>query len=127
VQAPAPPPDTVAPVLSAVRLEPRRIRRARQATISAARSARLSFRLSEPARVTLTYARRTCRSGACRFVAARSRPVVQAGAGLTERRITGRLGRSRLALGTHRITLRPVDAAGNRGRARHVTLRVVRR
>lgn len=124
---PPPPPDARAPVITDVSVFPRRWRRGiRLPRFSARVGTRIRWRLDEAARVTLTFQRK--RGG--RFV--RVRPSLtrrNAQAGLNTLRFQGRLNRrKRLALGTYRVVIGAVDAAGNRATSkRSRTFRIVRR
>jgi hypothetical protein len=116
--APAPPPavapDRTAPVISALKLVPRRFRR----------RATFRFSLSEAANVRVTISRRS--RGRARY--RRLGGFEQAGqAGPNRRRFRGRLRGRRLGPGTFRAGLRAVDAAGNRSRVSRITFRIVRR
>jgi Tol biopolymer transport system component len=104
----------------------------------------ISFRLSEPAKVKLTFARTTSgRKVGGRCVVPRpsnrSRPrctrllaagqlSVNARAGVTRIRFQGRLSRTRgLAVGTYLLTVGATDAAGTRSRARTASFTIVTR
>ncbi len=121
------PPDTRDPVITDVSVFPRRWRRGiRLPKFSARVGTRIRWRLDEPARVTLTFQRK--RGG--RFV--RVRPSLtrrNAKAGLNTLRFQGRLNRrKRLPLGTYRVVIGAVDAAGNRATSkRSRTFRIVAR
>jgi hypothetical protein len=109
--------DRRAPVISRVRLRPRTL-------THRARSARLSFRLSERARVRVVLQRRCTKR-----CARRSRSIarsIRARRGINRIRVPRALHRRRLARGRYVLTLRAVDAGGNRSRARRVRLRVRR-
>jgi hypothetical protein len=86
----------------------------------------ISFRLSEAARVSVRIERRLKnRRGKRRYRRAgtftrRSR------AGANRIRFSGRIGRRKLKPGSYRLTLTPTDAAGNRGKPRRLSFRVVR-
>ena len=125
--------DTVKPVLRGVALAAARVRRGGAIVVR--------FRASEPGRLTVTLdrlvpGRKAAKRGApCRPGAKRGRrctatvrvrtlrPSVRAGAG-TLRIAVPRRGKSTLPLGRYRLTLTPVDAAGNRGKARVVGVTV---
>lgn len=132
--APAPAPDLTDPRVTRLRVLARRFHFAsRLARISRAPvGTRISFRLSEPARVRLTFQRagagrrvgRRCRRATSRL---RSRPPCrryvrvrgalerQAKAGPNRLRFYGRLDRRRrLRPGLHRLALVATDTAGNR-------------
>jgi hypothetical protein len=97
--------DHVAPVLSGLTLSPKRF--------TARRSSRVTYRLSEAARLTLVVQRATRRKGRTVFVRyARAERSAAAGANrLTLRR---RVGSRRLVAGRYRITLVARDSAANR-------------
>ena len=140
--------DATASDISDVTVSPLRWRRGPGLPrFSASTGTRISWRLSEAARVTLTFqrarpgrrvrgrcvrptranrARRRC----TRFVSVRpslTRPNAQAG--LNTLRFQGRLSRrKRLPLGTYRVIVGAVDAAGNRSISeRSRTFRIVAR
>ncbi len=105
--------DTARPVLSRVRLSRRSIRARRGRTT-------LSFRSSERARLSIRFDR--VRRGRRARRAASLTKRIRAGRGRI--RISSRIGRKRLARGSYRLTLVARDAAGNRSRAKRLTLRV---
>ena len=115
-QAPAavPPAATTAPVLRGVRLSRRTLRCAKRC-----RPVTLRFRLVAPGAVTATAARRSCRSGRCKF-----RPVARRRAKLGAGRHVWRLGPrifgARAVAGRWRVTLRTSAAS------RRVAFRVTR-
>jgi hypothetical protein len=115
--APVPPgiaPDRTAPLISRLRLVPRRFRR----------WATFRFSLSEAAMVRVTISRRS--RGRNRY--RRLGRFEQTGkAGSNHRRFRGRLRGSRLGPGVFRAGLRAVDAAGNRSRVSRITFKIVRR
>lgn len=99
--------DVVAPVISGLRVAPRRLRLGPALARLVARGGQIRFRLSEPARVTLRFdsARSGWRGGVLR---------VSARAGLNTVRFAGRLSRRRsLRPGAYRLTVLAKDAAGN--------------
>ena len=150
----APPPPATAPPNAApaitrlkvakrirrTRAHPRRTKRRKSTTIS--------FRLSEPATVTLSFARqragraarrkgrRTCvrptrrnrRARRCRrYVPAKGTVRIAGQAGTNRIVFHGRLSKRRsLRRGTYRLTLRARDAAGAQSRRRHARFRLVR-
>ena len=140
-------PDVTAASITNVSVFPRRWRRGRALPRFSARvGTRIRWRLSEPARVTLTFQRarpgrrvgRLClpptRSlGAnprcTRFTRAGRLTRPNAKAGLNTLRFQGRLTRrKRLALGVYRVLIGAVDAAGNRSKSRRSrTFRIVAR
>jgi hypothetical protein len=141
--------DTAVPVITGVRVSRRRWRRGPglPAEVSARVGTRISWRLSEAARTTLTFQRarpgrrvggrcrpatraRRARPRCRRFV--RVRPALRrpdATAGLNTIRFQGRLTRrKRLGLGTYRVLVGATDAAGNVARRRTSrTFRIVAR
>ena len=141
--------DTAAPVITRVRVSRRRWRRGPglPAEVSARVGTRISWRLSEAARTTLTFQRarpgrrvggrcrpatraRRARPRCKRFV--RVRPALRvpnADTGSNAIRFQGRLTRrKRLGLGTYRVLVGATDAAGNRARRRTSrTFRIVAR
>jgi len=143
--------DTTAPVITKVSLTRKRFRRSAKATaISAARRRRakagttLRFTLSEAARVTVAFQRKTagrrvrgkCRKATpgrrrlkrcTRYVAAGRITRASLPAGANRIALSGRLGRKRMKLGPYRLTLRALDAAGNRSAPKRLTFRLVRR
>ena len=116
-------------------------------SFSARKGTRIQWRLSEAARVTLTFQRarpgrrvrgrcvrptraRRARPRCTRFVSVRpSLTRANAAAGLNTLRFQGRLSpRKRLPLGTYRVVVGAVDAAGNRSAPeRSRTFRIVAR
>jgi hypothetical protein len=125
--------DTVAPVIT--RLSARATKRKRGGTVS--------FTLSEPASVTITISRgargrrvgTTCRKPtranrgrkACtRFVRV-GNFTKTAVAGANRKAFGGRLARLKLKPGSHRVSARAIDAAGNRSKTRTAGFRVTRR
>jgi hypothetical protein len=111
--------DRRAPAITRLRLRPRTLTRR-------ARSARLSFRLSERASVRLTLKRRC---GHARRCARRARVIartVRARRGANRLRIPRALRRRHLAPGRYVLVVRATDAAGHRSRARRLALRVRR-
>jgi acid phosphatase type 7 len=108
-----PPPagDHVAPVISSVRVRPRRF----------AKHAALRYKLSEPARVRIGVARRRGkhyrRVGTLR---------VSGSAGANKRRLSRAIGRHRLHRGRYMVRLVARDAAGNYSYPRKVRFRIVR-
>jgi hypothetical protein len=114
-------PDRVAPAFRKLKLSPARFRRGKLTTIS--------FRLSEPARVVLTFERKLAgrrshghcvkprkgaRTNCMRYVRVGGGLTMQGKAGANAVGFRGRLSRKRLlALGSYRLTLLAKDAAGN--------------
>jgi len=140
--------DRTAPVLSAFSATPRTFAVNRRGTPEVAvkaakRGTRLSWRLSEPARIVFELARKssgrkvgrrcvkptranTRRKRCTRYVLA-GRFAVSAAAGAGRRAFSGRIGKRALAPGTYRVTAVARDAAGNVSRPQAISLRVVRR
>jgi hypothetical protein len=110
--------DTTAPRLTGFKVSPKTLRRGGRAT-------KLSFTLSEPAKVRIGFAKaKPGRRG--RSVAAGSL-TLQGRKGAQKVAFTGRLSKQRtLALGSYTLTATPTDGAGNRGASRTAKLRVVR-
>jgi CSLREA domain-containing protein len=140
--------DTVAPVVSALRLSSRifRVRRPRPRAHRAARGTQIVFHVSEPSRVTFAFERSAAgrrRSGRCEMPARRNRGGRRCqrwiDAGLFVRqvpegsqairfdgkvRLRGRL--VALAPSSYRVRLEARDSAGNRSRPAYATARVIR-
>jgi hypothetical protein len=112
----------LAPVLSRLRITPKRLR--------AGRRPRVSFALSEPASVTITVAKRVSASRRRARLAKRRRRLVplsgaqsvEAGAGSGSVRLAPRLRR-----GSYAVTAIATDAGGNRSAPVTASLRVVAR
>lgn len=140
-----PPPaarDTIAPVLSRLRVSPRRFAVRRPARTAARRGARIRWRLSEPARVTFRVDRvrpgfrrgRRCAvhpppSGHVRRCArfARVGSFARVGqTGTTAVRFNGFIRRRALRPGPYRLTAIARDAVRNRAKAKRVRFTVVR-
>jgi Tol biopolymer transport system component len=139
-----PPPDTIAPVISRLRMTHTRFAVARGRTPRIARVPRgtaFLFRLSENASTRITLQRelpgrlkgRRCvkpRPGLRRKCTRRTRAGTlvrtKTKAGANRVRFTGRVGRKALRPGRYRATLVATDAAGNRSAPRRVKFRVVR-
>ena len=135
--------DTTRPRLTDLRARPRRIRRvARGRRTTGSTATQISFGLSEPARVTLAFARAEAgrrAGGRCtartpgnrrgrrciRYVLVAGTITRQAESGVNRLRLTARVGRTALAPGTYRITASAVDAAGNRSQKHHISLTVI--
>jgi hypothetical protein len=118
--------DAAAPVLSDVAVRPRRLRpgsRLPRLIARARHGGTIRFRLSEPARVRVRFAR--ARAGG-RFVRARGSLRLQAPAGLSRVRFQGRISHRRsLPPGRYRLTIVAVDAAGNRAARRRARFTVL--
>jgi hypothetical protein len=137
-------PDTTRPVVSLAKLTPATFAVAKGSTATLAgvkkkkaprRGTRITYRLSESARVTLTFERRTTgrrKAGRCvansralkRAKAKTCTRFVRVGA-LTRRSgkrgantvaFSGRIGKKALKVGRYRVVITAVDAAGNRSR-----------
>jgi hypothetical protein len=109
-----PPRDAVAPVIGRARLSSSRLRAGRRAT--------LSFRLSEPAAVTITVMRKQGR----RYKALSPTMPLAASAGTVSRRFDGKLGSRALKPGRYKLAITAVDPAGNAARPASVAFRMVR-
>jgi PKD domain len=113
--------DNLAPAISELRVRPRRILLGSALARLAARGGRISFRLSEPARVTLRFA--SARTGKRKGVLR-----LNARAGLNTVRFAGRLTRRRtLPPGTYRLTVLAKDAAGNAAKPQRTRFTLIRR
>jgi hypothetical protein len=100
--------DHIAPVLSGLRLSPK--------IFTARRGSRVSYRLSEQAKLTLVLERAQRRNG--RLVFTRYARTARAGtAGANRMMLRRKLGSRRLAPGQYRLTLVARDAAANRSNA----------
>jgi hypothetical protein len=144
------PPDATAPLLRGLRLTAPAFRVSARSTVVAAAAglppsgSRITFALSERARVVFTIARRTIgrRVGAtCRTqtpVNRRAAPCalfVKIGtlrrsnlpAGRNTIAFSGRIGSRPLAVGRYRLQAEPVDVARNKGRRQFATFAIVRR
>ena len=104
--------DTVAPVLSALRVSPSASRHSSRARTAA----RVAFRLSERASVVLSILRRT----AGRRVTVHKLTRANLAPGSNVVRIAGK----RLPPGRYVLTTRAIDRAGNRGALRSATFRI---
>jgi DNA-binding beta-propeller fold protein YncE len=113
------------PVVGRLRIRPSAFRAVRRGSPLApsGRGARLRFRLSERATVTLTV-RRIGRRG--RLVRVPGRIRLRSRAGTHTVGLTGRLGGRTLRPGRYRLALVAVDAAGNRSKTRTVAFRIIR-
>jgi hypothetical protein len=122
--------DTARPVVSRLRVAPRRFRVARGRTPLVAkrvpRGSKFRFRLSEPATVKIRLERRArrARRGVYRKVAVLTRRHKRTGQNSVM--FSGRIKRRALAPGAYRATVRAVDAAGNSSRARRVSFTIAR-
>jgi hypothetical protein len=141
LQPPPPPdsmpaPDTLAPVLGRVRVDPRRFRVARRAKpkASVATRTKIRFRLSEPSTVRLRIqrplagrrAKGQCRKPTRKLRRARRCTRYRTVGTLTKRNLaqganavvfTGRFGRRALRPGPYRVLASATDVAGNRSRS----------
>jgi streptogramin lyase len=140
--------DATPPVVNSLRASPAKFAVASGATAitarlrSAPRGTKLSYGLSEPAVVTLSFERATSgRRAGSRCVKATSRNrrakrctlYVAAGnltrsspLGLSTLQFSGRIGRKALRVGAYRITAVATDAAGNKSSARQANIKVVK-
>jgi TolB protein len=137
--------DTTKPSLTSLRVSPRTFRRGTALPkIAARKGTRISFRLSEIAKVKLSFAKATsgrrvggkCRkrtranSGrrkCTRYVNVGSF-TVQGKTGANRVSFSGRLSRrKKLSLGRYKLSTRATDGSGNRGTVKTARLRVVRR
>jgi alginate lyase len=119
--------DRTAPALRRLSVTPRRLHAFRRGGSVAAlrRGTRVSYLLSEPAtvRFTLLKARRGRRA---RYIHLRGAFKDAGRAGSNRLRFTGRLRGRRLRAGRYRLVAKPIDAAGNRGRAVRTSFTIVR-
>jgi hypothetical protein len=140
--------DTVAPVLSKVRLTRKRFRVGPKRTPIAARAgrgtvlrltsseaAKLTLRIERPrpGRRTTVKGRRVCKPvkrrpkrRACTAYRREGTLTRRVVAGPNRIALSGRIGRKALRRGKHRLTLIATDAAGNRSRAVRLAFRIVR-
>ena len=111
----AAPTDTLAPVITGLKIAPTRF--------TARHGARINFKLSERATVVVTIKRRVAHSSRLAKVATlrRSEP-----AGTGHISMKRRLGRVALRPGRYVATVSAVDGAGNRSRGSRLTFQVVR-
>lgn len=115
--------DTTPPVLSRVGLSAKRFEVGRKATARVATGRKLPsgttvrYTLSEPATVTIAITR----SGRARVLGTLTRRGAK-GAGRVA--FSGRIGSRALPRGRYALTLRAVDAAGNRGAAKKIAFRI---
>ncbi len=116
--------DRRAPVLSAMRLTPRRIVAARRGTTAriARTGATLRFSLSERATLTLAFDRVRGR----RISRMRGTVRLRSAAGRRTLRLSGRHRGRRLPRGRYRLVISAADAAGNRSRTRAIAFTVLR-
>lgn len=113
--------DTTKPTLSRVGLSAKRftVRRAKASAYGKKQSRGTTVRyvLSEPATVTFT----VTRSGSTRAVGTLTH---RSATGTSRFAFSGRIGRKTLRSGSYTLTLRAIDAAGNRGAAKKVGFRI---
>jgi hypothetical protein len=114
--------DRQNPVLSGLKVRPKRVRPGfRVPAVAAARGARVSYSLNEPAAVRVAVQRcakrpRQGRGKRCvRYATLRGAFTRASTAGTNGFRFTGFLRGRRLRAGAYRLTATPTDAAGNRG------------
>jgi hypothetical protein len=115
--------DTLAPTLSNLRLSRTVFAVGRAKTAIAARSTRgtrISYKLSESAKVVIKIRRVGAKRGAGRLVRA-------ARGGLNTIAFSGRIGRKALKPGRYSLTIRATDAAGNRSAQKTIRFRVATR
>ena len=143
----APPPDVTAPLISSASASPKIFAVDRKgvpekAVSAAKKGTTLGYRLSEQGRVVFTVERALAgrRSGKkcvkqtrnnrgkrkCTRYARFGRFANASGAGANKHRYKGRIGKKAMKPGPYRATLVATDAAGNRSKAKALTLRVVR-
>ena len=118
--------DVTPAAITRVRVFPRTWKRGRRLPRASARTGtRISWRLSEAARVRIVFQRKR----GTRFRRAGTLTLPNAHQGLNAVRFQGRLSRrKRLKLGTYRLVIGATDAAGNRATpVRSKTFRIVRR
>ena len=132
---PAPPADTTAPALTALRAKPRRFRATRSgASAAATRGTKVTYTLDEPATLTFFVQRATAgrlAAGRCakpsrsnakgrrctRWRTLRGSFAHGGAAGANSFRFTGRLNGRALSPSRHRLVGTPSDGAGNAGKA----------
>jgi Tol biopolymer transport system component len=143
--------DRTAPALSAVALSNRRFRVGGKATATIAAAKRataptgttIRFTLSEAATVTLSVERplkgrmkgarcltgRAAPSKGKRCTTYRAEGALRRGAAKGPKSVvfSGRIGRTALVTGAHRLTLLAIDAAGNRSPVKRIAFTIVRR
>jgi hypothetical protein len=115
------------PVLSKLKVSPKSFHRGSVlAKVSISRPAtRITFTLSEAANVKLSFAKAERRRRVVRHVTVGSF-TVRGRSGPNAVAFAGRLSRTkRLPLGSYKLTATPTDSAGNTGRPRTATLRIV--
>ena len=118
--------DVTPPAITRVRVFPRTWQRGRRLPRASARTGtRISWRLSEAARVRIVFQRKR----GTRFRRAGTLALPNAHQGLNAVRFQGRLSRrKRLKLGTYRLVIGATDAAGNKAAPRRSkTFRIVAR
>jgi hypothetical protein len=141
------PPDVTAPVFSGYRLSPAVFRAASRGATIARRhriGTRVSYTLSEPAKVTFTVKRAAngrrvggkctratrrnrTRRRCVRYVAVGRSAQHSGAAGANRFKFSGRLRGGKLRAGTYRLQARAVDAAGNAAPSAAKKFRIVRR
>jgi hypothetical protein len=148
---PPPPPggngaDTTPPALDQVRVAPSRFAVAAKATPTAARAhrgARISWRVSEAAGITIRIerarpgrvkghrcvkpTRKLKRAKRCTLWTLDGTLTRRSASGKHSTPFTGRVGHRALKLGIHRVRVRAADAAGNRSALRTAKFTIVRR
>jgi hypothetical protein len=107
-------PDVTAPVISGVRFKPRKLR--------VGRRGKLTLTLSEKATLAVSVQKRKGK----KYRAFANLVRRAAGPGLVKLKIGPKVKGKKLRRGRYRLTLRAVDAAGNKSKVRRVTFKVVR-
>lgn len=122
--------DRVAPVITGLRLKPRRFAVAKGRTpriARARRGTRINFTLSEDARTTLTVQQRKRAGKKVRWRKTVTLVRSRTSRGPNRVKFSGRVGKRRLKPGSYRFSLVATDAAGNRSKPARAGFRVVRR
>ena len=146
--------DTLAPALSSVAISPTRFAVDPRGTVEAQAAGKsrrkparkgttFRYTLSEPARVTIAFARATAGRRAGKRCVKKTRKnrsrkrcvrYLKAGGfavagvkGKNARRFSGRISKRKLAIGAYRTTITAIDPAGNRSRSKRLSFSVVKR
>ena len=137
--------DKTKPSLTTLRVSPKTFRRGTALPkIAARKGTTISFRLSEIAKVKLSFGKAKAGrrvGGKCRKPTRANRTrrkctryvnagsfTVQGKTGANKVKFSGRLSRrKKLSLGRYKLSTRPTDGSGNRGSVKTAKLRVVRR
>lgn len=134
--APSSPPvqaaDTLAPVLSGVSLASAKVKRGGTLTISLRPSEASSIRVQIQRLTKGRKVGKACKTGRkkgkrCTIAKTVLTKTLPAAAGSAKLAIALKAGGKRLAAGSYRAVVTPVDSAGNRGAARTVTFTITRR